>query len=82
MEVEFTPEIQARLDRLAKETGRPQDEFVMNAMPGYLDELDLAHEMLDSRYHDIESGKVKLLPGEEVIARLRAKSKVTRSPRS
>jgi len=30
-------------------------------------------EMLDSRYDDIKNGKVKLIPGEEVLARLRAR---------
>jgi hypothetical protein len=32
--------------------------------------------MLDSRYDEIKSGKVKLIPGEEFFARLRAKSEV------
>jgi hypothetical protein len=39
-------------------------------------------EMLDSRYDDIKSGKVKLIPGDEVLARLRAKSAACRSRRS
>lgn len=30
--------------------------------------------MLDGRYDDIKSGKVKLIPGDEVFARLRARS--------
>jgi len=34
--------------------------------------------MLDSRYDEIKSGKVKLIPGEEVFARLRAKSEARR----
>jgi predicted DNA-binding protein len=34
MEVQFTPEIQARLDELANETGRSKDEFVQDAMAG------------------------------------------------
>ena len=82
MEVHFTPEIQARLDRLATETGRAKDEFVQDAMPGYLDELESARGMLDSRYDDLKSGKVKPISGEEVIARLREKSAARRSPRS
>lgn len=82
MEVHFTPEIQARLDRLASETGRSKDEFVQDAMAGYFDELAQVREMLDNRYDDIKSGRVKLIPGEEVIARLRAKSAVRRSQHS
>jgi predicted DNA-binding protein len=34
MEVQFTPEIQARLDELANETGHSKDEFVQDAMAG------------------------------------------------
>jgi predicted DNA-binding protein len=82
MEVHFTPEIQARLDRLAAESGRSKDELVQDAMPGYLDELERTREMLDSRYDDLKSGKVKPISGEEVIARLREKSAARRSPRS
>jgi predicted transcriptional regulator len=82
MEVQFTPEIDARLDRLANETGRSKDEFVQDAMAGYFDELAQVREMLDSRYDDIKSGRVKLIPGDEVIARLRAKSAARRSQHS
>jgi predicted DNA-binding protein len=82
MEVHFTPEIQARLDRLAAESGRPKDELVQDAMPGYLDELQRTRGMLDSRYDDLKSGKVKPISGDEVIARLREKSAARRSPHS
>ena len=82
MEVHFSPEIQARLDRLAAESGRSKDELVQDAMPGYLDELERTRGMLDSRYDDLRSGKVKPISGEEVIARLREKSEARRSPRS
>lgn len=74
MEVQLTPEIQERLDRLANETGRSKDEFVQDAMAGYFDELAETRDMLDSRYDDIRSGKVKLVPGDEVVARLRERS--------
>jgi predicted transcriptional regulator len=78
MEVQFTPDVQAKLDQLATETGRSQDEFVRDAMAGYFDELVQVHDMLDSRYDDIESGKVKLITGDEMIARLREKSAARR----
>ena len=57
MEVHFTPEIQARLDRLAAESGRAKDELVQDAMPGYLDELERTRGMLDSRYDDVKIGR-------------------------
>lgn len=47
-------------------------------MAGYFDELAERREMLDRRYDEIESGKVKLVPGDEVFARLRAKSEARR----
>jgi predicted transcriptional regulator len=74
MEVQLTPDMQAKLDQLATETGRAKDEFVLDAMAGYFDELVQVRDMLDSRYDDIKSGKVKLIPGDEVTARLREKS--------
>jgi predicted DNA-binding protein len=82
MEVQFSPDIQARLDRLANETGRTKDQFVQDAMPGYLDELERTREMVDSRYDDIKSGRVKPIDGEEAFARLREKSEARRNSRA
>jgi len=82
MEVHFTPEIEARLDQLVTETGRAKEEFVQDAMAGYFDELVRVREKLDSRYDDIRSGKVKLIPGEEVEAYFREKSAARRSQSS
>jgi len=48
--------------------------LVENVMASYFDELAETHDMLDSRYDGIKSGKVKLIPGDEVIARLRERS--------
>jgi len=81
MEVHFIPEIQARIDRLASESGRAKDEFVQDAMPGSLDELERTREMIDSRYDDIKSGRVKPIDGEEAFARLREKSEARRNGR-
>ena len=82
MEVNFTPEIQARLDRLAAESGRSKDELVQDAMPGYLDELERTRGMLDSRYDDLKSGKVKLIDGEEAFQRLMQKSAARPNPKA
>ena len=82
MEVHFTPDTQAKLDRLVMETGRPADEFVQDAMAGYVDELADVRATLDSRYDDLKSGRVKPVGGDEVIARLRAKSAARRAGHS
>jgi Arc/MetJ-type ribon-helix-helix transcriptional regulator len=79
MEVHFPPDVQAKLDRLVTETGRSADEFVQDAMAGYVDELAHVRASLDSRYDDLKSGRVKPVSGDEVIARLRAKSAARRA---
>jgi len=40
--------------------------------------LKKLRKTLDRRYDEIKSGKVKLIPGEEAFARLRAKSEARR----
>jgi hypothetical protein len=83
MEVHLTnPDLQTKLEQWASETGRPADELVENVMAGYFDELAETRAMLDSRYDDIKSGKVKLIPGGEVIARLRERSAAHRLRRA
>jgi hypothetical protein len=79
MEVQFENELQNKLDEFARQSGRPAGELVQDAVAGYLDELGGTNSMLDSRYDDIKSGKVKLIPGEEVFAKLREKSEARRA---
>ena len=71
MEVQFEPDLQAKLDQMARESGRAAIELVRDAVAGYVDEVVGTREMLNSRYDDIKSGKVKLIDGEEAFARLR-----------
>jgi predicted transcriptional regulator len=71
MEVHFNPDLQAKLDKLASETGRPTRELVEDAVAGYCDELVRTREMLDSRYDDLKSGRVKPIDGEEFFEGLR-----------
>ena len=79
MEVHFTPDVQAKLEQMARDTGRRSDELVENVVADFLDELALTRDTLDQRYDDLESGKVQPIPGEEVFARLRAKSAARRT---
>jgi hypothetical protein len=48
-------------------------------MAGYLLELSQVREMLDGRYDDLKSGRVKPMDGEEGFAKLRQKSKPRRA---
>ena len=74
MEVHFTPDVQAKLDRLAMDSGRPADELLQDAFVGYFDEVAELRQSLDSRYDDLKSGRVKPISGDEMKARLRARS--------
>jgi predicted transcriptional regulator len=73
MEVRLTPDLEAKLNQLAAETGRAKEELVQDAMVGYLAELSQLRGTLDSRYDDIKSGRIKPIDGEEAFARLRQK---------
>jgi predicted transcriptional regulator len=72
--VHLNPDLQAKLDKLATETGRPPDELVEDAVLGYLDELARTRETLDHRYDDLKSGSVQPIDGEEAFARLKPKT--------
>ena len=74
MEVQFEPDVQAKLDRMARESGRAASKLVHDAVAGYVEHLTDTHEMLNSRYDEIKSGKTKLIPGEEIEAYFRDKS--------
>lgn len=71
MEVHFAAELQAKIDQLVIETGRAPDKLVEDAMAGYVAELVETREMLNSRYDDLKSGKVKPIDGEAFFESLR-----------
>jgi predicted transcriptional regulator len=71
MEVRLKPETESRLQELAAQTGRAPDELVEDAMVGYLRELAQTRQMLDGRYDDIKSGRVKPSDGEAFFESLR-----------
>jgi len=71
MEVDLTPELEAKLNEIAARTGRPTNALVQDAMAGYLDELAQVRGALDRRYDEIESGKVKPINGEAFFESLR-----------
>jgi predicted transcriptional regulator len=71
MEVHFAPDLQAKLDELANETGRPAPELVEDVVAGYVDEVSQTREILNSRYDDLKSGRVKPIDGEAFFESLR-----------
>ena len=66
MEVHFAPELQAQIDQLVIEIGFPPDKLVESAMAGYVAELAETREMLNSRYDELKSGRVKPISRDEV----------------
>ena len=67
----FKPDTESRLNELASRSGRPADDLVEDAMAGYLEEVAVVRHMLDTRYDDIKSGRVKPVDGEEFFETLR-----------
>jgi predicted DNA-binding protein len=83
MEIQLTPETEKRLHALAAQSGGATvDELVRDVIEEYLGDLAESRQTLDSRYDDLESGRVKPVAGDEVIARLRARSAAFRSKRN
>jgi predicted transcriptional regulator len=79
MDVQLTPQTEQKLTALAMQSGRRTDDLVEDAMAGYLDEVDQVRAILDSRYDDLKSGRVKPIPGDEVEAYFRQKSATRRA---
>lgn len=79
MEVHFTPELQAKLEKLATETGRTRDELVRDAVLSYFEELTVLRQTLDGRFQEIKTGQVKAVDGEDVFAQLQRKSESRRA---
>jgi predicted transcriptional regulator len=71
MEVHLKPETESRLNELASKSGRPTDDLIEDAMAGYLAEAAEVRQLLDSRYDDVKSGRVKPVDGEVFFDNLR-----------
>jgi len=53
-------------------------KFIEDAVIGLYDELAYTREMLDRRYDEMESGKVRGIDGEEAYRRLMEKTQAGR----
>jgi hypothetical protein len=74
MEVQFSPSVEKQLNDLAAQSGRAAKEVLLDALAGYFEEVKQAGQMLNGRYDDLKSGRVKAIPGDEVEAHFRDKS--------
>ena len=73
MDVHVTAETAKKLNDVATTSGRAPEDIVEDAVAGYLEEVASVRTMHDSRYDDLESGRVKPIDGEEAFRRLREK---------
>jgi hypothetical protein len=72
MEVHFAPDVERTLTELAAKSGRGSaDALVQDVVGGYIDEVSKTRDILDSRYDDLKSGRVKAIDGEDFFESLR-----------
>jgi hypothetical protein len=71
MEVHLAPELQAEIDRLVNDSGCAPEKLIEDALAGYVPDLARTREMLDGRYDDLKSGRVKPIDGETFFEDLR-----------
>jgi predicted DNA-binding protein len=74
MEIHLQPELAAKVEQWSAETGRPVNDLFEDALEGYFSEIEQLKETLDRRYHDIVSGRVKGISGEDAVRLLREKA--------
>lgn len=79
MNIRLSPQTEARIQELARTTGRGADDLIEDALTGYLQELAHTRDMLESRYDDLKLGHVEPLDGEEAFADNRRKSESRRA---
>ena len=78
MEVQFTPDVEKKLNDLATQSGRGANEVLQDALAGYFEEVAQTRDMLNSRYDDLKSGRVKPISRDELCAHFREKSAAAR----
>lgn len=71
MEIHLAPELEAQIDEIISESGYPLEKLIEDALAGYLPELRAKQEMLDSRYDELKSGRVKAIDGDAFFESLR-----------
>ena len=72
--MQFSPDVEKQLTDLAAQSGREPKDVSLDALAGYFEEVKQTRQMLNSRYDDLKSGRVKAIPGDEVEAYFREKS--------
>ena len=71
MEVHFTADLEKKLNDVAARTGRRADELVQDVVSDYVEAATGIREMLNRRYDDLKSGRVKPIDGKTFFETLR-----------
>ena len=66
--IRLPEEIEKRLDALAKKTGRTKSFYARQAILEQLDDLE-DYYYAEKSWKEVESGKSKLIPLEEIVKR-------------
>lgn len=66
--IRLPPEIEARLERLAKRTGRTKTFYAREALLEYIDDMEDLY-LAEKRYDDILKGRATTVPIEDVMKR-------------
>lgn len=74
MEVHVTPKTAKKLKDPAATSRRPPEDIIGDALAGHLEEVASVRKTLDSRFDDLQSGRVKPIDGEAAFRQLREKS--------
>ncbi|MEA3486266.1 MAG: TraY domain-containing protein [Thermodesulfobacteriota bacterium] len=64
--IRLQPEIEGRLDALAKQTGRTKTYYAREAILKYLDELEDIY-LSEKRLEDLRAGRSKTVPLEDIM---------------
>jgi len=80
MEVRLEPKLAAKVELWSAQTGLSAGELLEDAVATYLLEVEELRGMLDTRYDDILTGRVKGVPGDE--ARRILEERITARQRS
>ena len=79
MSIRLTPEHEAWIKELARQTGRDNNEVLGEVIDSYFAELGRINATLDRRYDEIKTGEIKPIRGDDVFERLRRTSEGRRA---
>ncbi|MBZ5643036.1 MAG: hypothetical protein LAO19_09775 [Acidobacteriia bacterium] len=71
MDIRLKPATEQRIRELASMSHRSVDDIIEDAVAGYLEHVAELRDMIESRYDDFKSGRVKPIDGETFFEALR-----------